>query len=147
MGPHRGAACLYGHTGLGKGQKMDNEKRFIRCNICGNLMGIINDGGVTPICCGEEMELLQPNTMDAAAEKHVPVGERRRGMVLARVGEVDHPMLEEHYIQWIAVQQNGRTQRVSLRPGATPTATFEAQAGPLTLYAYCNLHGLWKAEV
>jgi superoxide reductase len=94
------------------------------------------------------MQLLVANTTDGAAEKHVPVIERNGDKVTVKVGSVAHPMLEEHYIQWIAVLQDGRLQRAALKPGDVPEAVFTLTApnAPVTAYEYCNLHGLWAAE-
>lgn len=124
------------------------NKKFYRCNHCGNLFGVINDAGVTPECCGEPMELLKANTTDAAQEKHVPVIERDGNKVTVKVGSVEHPMAEEHYIMWIAVTNaSGITEREELKPGDKPEAVFyiHEDEGPITAYEYCNLHGLWAA--
>ncbi len=124
------------------------ERKFYRCNHCGNLFGIINDGGVNPICCGEDMELLKPNTTDAAGEKHVPELKRDGDRLHVQVGSVAHPMLAEHYIQWIIAAQDNRVQRIFLCPGDKPEADFvlyDAKS-PVIVYEYCNLHGLWSAK-
>jgi superoxide reductase len=124
------------------------EKKFYRCNHCGNLFGVINDGGVTPVCCGEEMQSLKANTTDAAQEKHVPVIEKNGDTVTVKVGSVEHPSLPEHYIMWIVISNGGITQRAELKAGDTPAATFKITdpSGPVTAYEYCNLHGLWASE-
>ncbi|MDR2611113.1 MAG: desulfoferrodoxin [Clostridiales Family XIII bacterium] len=121
---------------------------FYRCNHCGNIFEVVKDAGVTPLCCGEPMEKLAANTTDAAVEKHVPVIEKDGDTVTVKVGSVPHPMLEEHYIQWVVIAQNGLIQRAALKPGGAPEATFKiADAdAPVTAYEYCNLHGLWAAE-
>jgi len=126
---------------------MSTTKDFYRCNICGNLVGLINDGGGELVCCGQPMTLLKANTSDGATEKHVPVGSRQGNQLHVVVGTVPHPMTEAHYIQWICVTQNNKTQRVSLQPGQAPAADFMVEDGPLTIYEYCNLHGLWKADL
>jgi superoxide reductase len=124
------------------------DKKFYRCNHCGNIFGVINDAGVVPVCCGEPMETLVANTTDAAQEKHVPVIGRDGTKVTVKVGSVAHPMLDEHYIQWIIVTQGGFTERAILKPGDAPEATFTVAdaAAPVKAYEYCNLHGLWSAE-
>ena len=115
-----------------------SEVKFYRCRHCGNLVAVVEDAGPVPVCCGEPMELLVAGSVDAAAEKHVR----------ARVGSVEHPMLPEHHIQWIAVACERRLQLAHLAPGEAPEAAFHVPAGaPVTVYEYCNLHGLWKAEV
>lgn len=123
------------------------QKVFYRCNKCGNLVGLIHDGHVQPVCCGEGMERLVPNTTDAAHEKHVPVFTLNGRELDVQVGEVLHPMTEEHYITWIMVTQGDKTQRVELKPNEEPKARFTIDEGiPFTVYDYCNLHGLWMAE-
>ena len=114
------------------------EAKFYRCNHCGNLFLVVNDGGVTPICCGEPMQLLVPDSVDAAAEKHVPVTH-------VEVGSVEHPMIEEHYIEWIALANGGRIDIHYLSPGDKPASDFAGTEHGVA-YAYCNLHGLWKAD-
>jgi superoxide reductase len=124
------------------------DKKFYRCNHCGNIFGVVNDAGVVPVCCGEPMETLVANTTDAAQEKHVPVIERDGTQVTVKVGSVAHPMQDDHYIQWILVTQGDVTERAILKPGEAPEATFilaDASA-PVKAYEYCNLHGLWSAE-
>ncbi len=122
-------------------------KDFYRCSICGNIVGMIEDGGGELVCCGQPMDLLKANTTDAATEKHVPVLTRDGNVLTVKVGSVDHPMAEEHYIQWICVVQGNRTQRAALKPGEAPMAEFVIGDGPVVAYEYCNLHGLWKAEL
>ncbi|MDR2355608.1 MAG: desulfoferrodoxin [Clostridiales Family XIII bacterium] len=122
--------------------------KFYQCEICGNLFEVIEDAGVVPNCCGEDMIELNANSSDGAGEKHVPVLERDGKILKVRVGAVNHPMEEKHYINWIVALQGARAQRVVLKPGAAPEAAFvlDADADPVTVYEYCNLHGLWKAE-
>jgi superoxide reductase len=124
------------------------EKKFYKCNHCGNIFGVINDANVVPICCGEPMEVLVANTTDAAKEKHVPVIERDGTKVTVKVGSVPHPMLDEHYIQWIIIMQGDVTERAILTPGDAPEATFTVAdaSAPVRAYEYCNLHGLWTSE-
>jgi superoxide reductase len=122
--------------------------KFYRCNHFGNIFETVHDAGVTPVCCGEPMQQLTANTTDAAVEKHVPVIERDGATVTVKVGSVPHPMLEEHYIQWVVLAQGSLIQRAALKPGEEPQARFTiADAGaPVTAYEYCNLHSLWAAE-
>ena len=122
---------------------------FYRCRHCGNIIVHIHDSGVRCSCCGEEMELLLPNTSDGAGEKHVPVIRQSGGTVEVTVGEVEHPMLEKHYIQWIMIETKEGRQRHVLQPGDKPAAVFaiSGQDEVLAAYEYCNLHGLWKAEL
>ncbi len=125
---------------------MSNVK-FLRCAHCGNVYAVLVDGGVTPLCCGEPMQLLVAGTSDGAREKHVPAVDRVDDELRVRVGSVDHPMLSKHYIQLIAVACDDRLEVVHLTPDDEPAAAFHVTAGqPVTVYELCNLHGLWSAE-
>lgn len=125
---------------------MKNQRSFLRCDHCGNIVGMIADSGVSIHCCGEPMRVLEPNTTDAAQEKHVPVISRGACEIIVDVGSAAHPMTKEHHIAWIAIAQGDCTQRVTLTPEGKPSASFCAGSEPVTVYAYCNLHGLWSAE-
>lgn len=124
------------------------KTKFVICRTCGNLVEMIEDSGVNMVCCGEEMEELTANTVDAAQEKHVPVVEKEGNKVTVKVGSVTHPMAEEHYIQWIYLVTKQGVQRKCLNPGEEPSATFALVEGDevVAAYEYCNLHGLWKKE-
>lgn len=118
---------------------------FYRCEECGNMVALLKSGGGTLTCCGQAMKKLIANSTDAAKEKHVPVVTRENGKIRVAVGSTLHPMQPEHYIEWIALESEDKLQIVYLKPGMEPVAEFpEAASG--TVYEYCNLHGLWKAE-
>lgn len=118
---------------------------FYRCERCGNIVVKVKDGGGKLVCCGQDMTKLVANSTDAAREKHVPVVTRENGRLKVTVGSTPHPMLPEHHIEWIALVSGDRIEIKYLQPGMQPAAEFEdAKNG--TAYAYCNLHGLWKAE-
>jgi superoxide reductase len=119
---------------------------FYRCEICGNLIGMIKNGGGQLVCCGKPMTELVANTTDASKEKHVPVAVREDNKIVVQVGSALHPMTAEHYIEWIAVVSENGTQRISLSPSDEPKAVF-CDKPNAEVYAYCNLHGLWKAEI
>lgn len=123
------------------------EMKFYRCAICGQIIAIVKKTGAPIVCCGQPMQELVPNTTDGAQEKHVPVYEVKDGKVLVTVGSAAHPMLDNHYIEWIALQTKAGNQRKSLKPGQEPKACFSICEGDevLTVYEYCSLHGLWKA--
>lgn len=122
--------------------------RFYICRHCGNVVEKVLDSGVPVVCCGEKMEALIPNSVDASGEKHVPVVTAADGVLDVNVGSADHPMVEEHYIQWIALETESGIQRRFLKPGDSPHATFcLGQDKAVAVYAYCNLHGLWKTEM
>ncbi len=122
--------------------------KFYLCKHCKNIVAYIHDSGVRVSCCGEEMQEIAPNTVDASNEKHVPVVSVDGTTVTVKVGEVDHPMLAEHYITWIALETAEGRQRKLLVPGAKPEATFEISATDKVVkaYEYCNLHGLWASK-
>lgn len=125
---------------------MENELVIYRCSKCGETVEILNGECRSLTCCGEDMKEIVPNTVDAAQEKHVPVYEVADGLLTVRVGEVTHPMDEDHYIEWIAHVHDNRICKVTLKPGDVPEAKFAYKPGA-TIYAMCNKHGLWKAEV
>jgi superoxide reductase len=122
--------------------------KFYICKHCGNIVGMIYDSGAVPVCCGEKMTELVANTTDAAKEKHVPVITVKGNEVHIAVGAVAHPMEAEHYIQWIYIHTVHGGQRKALNPGDKPEAVFALAGGDklVAAYAYCNKHGLWKAE-
>jgi len=121
------------------------EKKFYRCEICGRIIDVVKDGGPLT-CCGQPMTLLKANSTDAATEKHVPVIVKNGRDVTVTIGAVEHPMTDAHFINFIQLVQGDREQRAMLHPGEKPTAKFIVEDGPFTVYEYCNLHGLWKAE-
>lgn len=129
--------------------KYMKDVKFFRCNHCGNIIEMIHDAGVPVVCCGEKMHELVPNTSDGAGEKHVPVVNVNGNSVVVRVGEVDHPMLPEHFIQWVYVQTNLGGMKKYLNPSEAPSAAFELAEGEsvVAVYEYCNLHGLWKTTL
>lgn len=122
--------------------------KFFRCDHCGNFVGVINDAGVPMMCCGQKMTEVVAGTTDAAVEKHVPVVTVDGNIVKTVVGSVEHPMIEEHYIEWIALETEKGVQRKTLKAGDAPAAEFALTADDkvVAAYAYCNLHGLWKSE-
>lgn len=124
-----------------------HKLQFYYCKDCDLLLGTVKgEKDVTLTCCGKTVEKLIPNTVDAAQEKHVPVITKANGKVTVRVGAVTHPMLAEHYIEWIALAGGNTTLRQSFEPGEEPVLTVE-DWGVTEAFAYCNLHGLWKGEV
>ena len=119
-----------------------------RCPICGNIVEVVGEGGGRLVCCGSPMEKLEANTVDASHEKHVPVFSREGNVVTVKIGSVPHPMIPEHYIEWIEVHSDNRVQRKYLKPGDAPEATFVLAEGETVIaaYEYCNKHNLWKKE-
>jgi superoxide reductase len=124
---------------------MAKKLEIYKCEACGNIVEVVAGGDGELVCCGEPMQRMTENTVDAAKEKHVPVIESAPGGVQVTVGDVPHPMEEKHYIQWIELVADGKAYRQFLEPGEPPRAFFLVDAEKLTAREYCNLHGLWKA--
>ncbi len=127
---------------------MNGNNKFYVCEHCGNLIGMIHDAGVPMMCCGQKMTKLEAGVVEASHEKHIPVATYTGNTVSVVVGEVEHPMVPEHSILWVYLQTDKGGQRKCLNPGEAPTVVFAlADEKPVAVYAYCNLHGLWMAEV
>lgn len=154
-----------------------NEILFYRCEKCGNIIAVVKSGGGTLTCCGQQMTRLRANSTDASREKHLPILVTEDGKIKATVGSVSHPMTEEHFIEWIALAGGNKIEIMNLKPGMAPEAIFayafvedetpgendemvpNCEANPcnfvhydkadmkFAVYAYCNLHGLWKTEL
>lgn len=123
------------------------ELKFYYCEDCDNMVILLKNSGVPVVCCGQKMKELVPGTTDASAEKHVPVYEIEDNKVSVKVGSAIHPMEEEHFIELIALQGSESCQYTALQPEQEPEAMFTIKEGETVeaVYAYCNLHGLWKA--
>lgn len=123
-------------------------QRFFICKHCGNIIAMVKPSGVPVVCCGEKMTELIPGTSDGALEKHVPVYQLDGDTVTVRVGSEEHPMVEAHHIEWVSIQTRQGNQRKALTPGEAPEVSFKLCVGDKleAVYAYCNLHGLWKAD-
>lgn len=124
---------------------MAERYEVYKCDQCGNIVQVLVGGGGELVCCGQPMQKLTENTVDAAKEKHVPVIEKIEGGYKVKVGSVPHPMEEKHYIQWIELIADGKSYFQFLAPGQTPEADFMIDAASVSAREYCNLHGLWKA--
>ena len=125
-----------------------NDKKFYICEHCGNVIEMVKDSGVPVMCCGQKMSLLEPGVVEASHEKHIPVVEVQGEKVFVNVGSVDHPMTEEHSILWVYLQTDKGGYRKNLESGKEPKAVFSLNdEKPVAVYAYCNLHGLWKSEI
>ncbi|MBE6773706.1 MAG: desulfoferrodoxin [Ruminococcaceae bacterium] len=124
------------------------ETKFFICEHCGNIIGVIHDAGVPMMCCGQKMTQLVPGTVEASVEKHLPVVTLNGDKVKVEIGSVAHPMTEEHSILWVYLQTDKGGQRKNLAVGEAPSVEFAlCNEKPVAVYAYCNLHGLWKTEI
>ncbi len=123
---------------------MTKKLQIYKCEICGNIVEMVHEGAGQLVCCGQPMNLMEENSVDAAKEKHVPVIEKTDNGYKVTVGSVAHPMEDSHYIEWIELIADGKAYREFLSPGQAPEATFCLEADKVTAREYCNLHGLWK---
>ena len=124
-----------------------SEKKFYICETCGNLIGMIHSSGANVVCCGKKMTAIEAGVVEASREKHIPVASVNGNTVEVVVGSVAHPMAEEHHIAWVYLETTKGGQRKTLTPGSEPKVSFAlCDEEPVAVYAYCNLHGLWKAE-
>ncbi len=124
---------------------MSLKNHVYKCSVCGQIATILHETAIDIHCCGKPMDLLNENTQDAAQEKHVPVIQKTETGIKVIVGEVSHPMTEDHFIEWIEVVSDGKTYRQFLSPEDLPEAEFNISGENITARAYCNLHGFWKS--
>ena len=117
-----------------------------KCERCGNIVEMLHGGVGELVCCGAPMKLYEENTSDAAIEKHVPVVEKTAAGFKVTVGSVAHPMVDDHFIEWIELIADGKLCREYLKPGDAPEAIFSVEADKVTVREYCSVHGLWKKE-
>ena len=126
---------------------MPSRNEVYQCKHCGNIVEVLHGGKAPLICCGEPMKLLREGETDGAMEKHVPVIEKTENGYKVKVGSVDHPMTEEHWIEWIELIADGISYKKFLNPGEAPEGEFCVKADKVTVREFCNLHGQWKAEL
>ena len=119
--------------------------KYFVCEHCGNIVSVVNESGVPMMCCGQKMKQIEPGVVEASREKHIPVFEVKGNVVEVNVGSIDHPMIPEHYIEWVSLQTKAGTQLKRLEPNQAPKVCFALCDGDEVeaVYAYCNLHGLW----
>lgn len=124
------------------------EQKFLKCNHCGKIIAIVKESGVPVLCCGEKMNEIIAGSVDASTEKHLPEFKIDGNKVIVNVGNVEHPMTNEHLIEWVSIQTKQGNQRKALKAGSKPQVTFAICEDDelVAVYAYCNLHGLWKVE-
>jgi superoxide reductase len=124
---------------------MTKKNEVYKCPLCGNIVQVMHTGAGELVCCGQPMDVMTENTVDAAQEKHIPVVEKTDNGYKVSVGSVAHPMEEKHWIEWIELVTDSAVYRVDLQAGDAPEAAFCTEADAVTARAYCNLHGLWKS--
>ena len=125
---------------------MTEKKEVYKCSVCGNIVEILHEGMGQLVCCNKPMDQQTENTVDATTEKHVPIITKTEDGATIRVGSVDHPMDDEHHIEWIEILVGDYVNRKYLKPGDDPEAYFYVHKQPGAIVrSYCNLHGLWKA--
>lgn len=125
-----------------------SEQKFFRCKHCGNFVGLINNANVPMICCGEPMEELVPNTVEASREKHIPYVVSEGNIIKVQIGSVMHPSILEHHIEFIYLQTENGGQRKSIKVGDNPVASFSViDDKAICVFAYCNIHGLWMLSL
>ncbi len=125
---------------------MTELMQIYKCMVCGNIVEVVHAGRGQLVCCGQPMKLMEIKRTEEGKEKHLPVIEKADGKVVVKVGSVEHPMLEEHYIEWIELIADGSVYRKSLKPGDKPESEFSVEADRISARAYCNVHGLWQSE-
>lgn len=119
---------------------------FYKCKHCGNIIAYVKNTGVKVVCCKEPMERVIANSVDASQEKHVPIVEINGNDVRVLVSTIEHPMAEEHFIEWVAIETKFGNQRKILTPNSKPEVSFSLVGDDeiKNVYAYCNIHGLWR---
>lgn len=125
---------------------MTELNQVFKCNVCGNIVEVTHEGSGQLTCCGQPMSHQTENTVDAAREKHIPVIEKSENEIIIKVGSVEHPMLEKHYIEWIELQTTNNLYKKYLKAGEKPEAVFKTNEDIVSVRAYCNIHGLWKTN-
>lgn len=125
---------------------MTEPLQVYNCMICGNIVEVLHAGRGQLVCCGQPMRLVETKKSGEGEEKHLPVVERLNNKVTVKVGNVKHPMEENHYIEWIEILAGDSVYRKRLKPGDDPEAEFEVDGDNISVRAYCNVHGLWLAE-
>ncbi len=123
---------------------MTKKLEIYKCEICGNIVEMLHEGAGELVCCGEPMALFDAKSMEEGTEKHKPVIEKAEHGIKVKVGDVPHPMIDQHYIEWIEVNADGVVYRKNLKPGDVPEAVFCIDTENIWARAYCNIHGLWK---
>ncbi|MBA7593959.1 desulfoferrodoxin [candidate division WOR-3 bacterium] len=122
---------------------MTKKLQVYKCNICGNIIEVLHEGVGELVCCDQPMVLFDEKIEEEGKEKHLPVVEKTEKGFFVKVGSIQHPMEEKHYIEWIEIIVDGKTYRQFLKPGDVPEAIFAIEAEEITAREYCSVHGLW----
>jgi superoxide reductase len=122
---------------------MTNQKEIYKCEVCGNIVEVLHSGKGTLVCCGQDMKLMEEQSEGEYAEKHAPVIEKNEEGVDVKVGKVEHPMEDKHYIEWVEISTDKGESKKFLKPGEKPEAKFPVKKD-VNARMYCNVHGLWK---
>jgi superoxide reductase len=125
---------------------MTNKKEIYKCEVCGNIVEVLHDGVGTLVCCGQPMNLMKEKTEEEGNEKHIPVILENEEGVNVKIGSVEHPMTEEHYIEWIEISTENGESKKFLTPDDKPEANFPVKNKNIKAREYCNIHGLWKND-
>ncbi|MCD6592322.1 MAG: desulfoferrodoxin [Thaumarchaeota archaeon] len=123
---------------------MTERLQIYKCNVCGNIVMVLHPGAGTLVCCNQPMQPLEEKMEEVGREKHVPIIEKQGELVRVKVGSIEHPMEENHYIEWIELRGDEEILLKFLKPGDKPQAEFQIKAERISAREYCNLHGLWK---
>lgn len=118
-----------------------------KCNVCGNIVEVAHASSGTLVCCGQPMQLMKPKKTEEGSEKHLPVAEKNNKEIKINIGSVPHPMEEKHHIEWVEIINDDKSCRQFLHPGMKPEAGFCTEEKKARARAYCNIHGLWEADV
>ena len=124
---------------------MTQKSQIYKCELCGNIFEVLHTGEGELVCCGQPMKIFEEKTADKSTEKHVPVIEKTAGGYKVTVGTTLHPMLDNHFIEWIELIADGTSYKKFLKPGDAPVAEFSIAASKVSAREYCNVHGLWKS--
>ena len=131
-----------------KGNILTELNQIYKCEVCGNIVEVVHTGGGTLVCCNQPMKLVEEHKEDEGFEKHLPALSFEGDKLIVTIGETEHPMTEEHYIEWIEYIVDDEVQRVYLTPQEKPIASFVLKEDrKYTVRAYCNIHGLWELKM
>lgn len=130
---------------------MNKFNEIYKCDICGNVINILRGRAGELVCCGKNMKLENEKNEEGGMEKHIPVAEKilnSENSWIIKVGEVEHPMSEEHFIEWIEVlTSDKKVIRIFLNPEDKPITKIQTKFKIIQIRTYCNIHGLWKLDL